>query len=358
MKTFAESEDQQLPTPPLDWMTFDAVAEKTATEAAAAAAAEADGGKILPKLIVFDSAGAPVTTQDSRSEDRPAEEIDVPWREWHQSAPAQHLDAIVADTAAVAMILRSMHTTGGVSEAPVQVTWTGDRRRLRARAVKALNVGDLELPPCVPRGGKPHICSTHPSRVAISVTTRETAPVTPAASPSETAPVTLAAAPQSRTYYLHPEYKMPEDVTAASGPPLGSAPNTRLWKWLGDETMHPFWAVQRLSDTEMKARQQDSLLTARPRFNTTLQDKQFVVVTVGAMGGNSIVMTTEVTIPVLTNIVAVPEGEELFLETTTVKAAVGTKRKAAWKDDVAAVAKAKAAKPKPAAKPSAKASEV
>ena len=31
LKTFAESEDQQLPTPPLDWMTFDAVAEKTAT---------------------------------------------------------------------------------------------------------------------------------------------------------------------------------------------------------------------------------------------------------------------------------------------------------------------------------------
>ncbi len=56
---------------------------------------------------------------------------------------------------------------------------------------------------------------------------------------------------------------MPEDVTAASGPPLGSAPNTRLWKWLGDETMHPFWVVQRESDTEMKRRQQAEEETAR-----------------------------------------------------------------------------------------------
>ena len=86
-----------------------------------------------------------------------------------------------------------------------------------------------------------------------------------------------------------------------------------------------------------------------------MKEKEFAVVTVGAMGGNSVAMAMEVTIPVLTNIVDVPEGEELFLETTA-KAAVGTKRKATWKDDAAVAAKAKAAKPKP--KPTAKASEV
>ena len=162
---------------------------------------------------------------------------------------------------------------------------------------------------------------------------------------------------------------MPEDVTAASGveppgPASGSAPSTRLWKWHGDETMHPFWAVQRESEPEMMRRQKAAEETARkpqgsnaavavpPRFNTALKEMEFAVVTVGKMGGNSVAMTFEVTIPVLTTTVDVPEGEELFLETIA-KAAGGTKRKETWKDDAAVAAKAKAAKPKP--KPTAKA---
>lgn len=386
MKTFAESENRQLPTPPLDWMTFTAVAAEATKEAeaavVAAAAVAAANKRLLPKVISYDFAtGAPVTTQDSRSEeegrDGRDEEIAVPWREWHQSAAAQDLDVNAADAGAVAIILRSMHATGGeVSEAPVQVTWSlaGDGRkgvRLRVRALKALKAGELELPPCVPKGCKAHATSIHPSRVAIRVTMREREEGAkprdriPTKSPPE-----ATAAPRARTYYLHPEYKMPEDVTAASGvkppdPESGSAPSTRLWKWHGDETMHPFWAVQRESGTEMKRRQEAEQETARkpqgsnaavavlPRFNTALKEKEFAVVTVGAMGGNSVAMTMEVTIPVLTNTVDVPEGEELFLETTA-KEAKGQKRTETWKDH-AAVAEKKA-KPKP--KPTAKASEV
>ena len=48
-----------------------------------------------------------------------------------------------------------------------------------------------------------------------------------------------------KIYYVTPEFKGAEDVTDEDS--LRKAPQSRAWQFHGDETMHPFWAVERLT---------------------------------------------------------------------------------------------------------------
>ena len=81
----------------------------------------------------------------------------------------------------------------------------------------------------------------------------------------------------------------------------------------------------------------------RAPFNITFKDKEFAAVTVGASGRGSIASTFAVVVPIMTNAVAVKNGEELFLEMTKKE----TKRKeGSWKTDVAKAEKAPKARAK------------
>ena len=71
------------------------------------------------------------------------------------------------------------------------------------------------------------------------------AKATAAVAPKETAavaPKQTAAVATTAQYCIHPEYIQPEDVTDASTEK--DAPATRLWKYSGNESMYPFWAVE------------------------------------------------------------------------------------------------------------------
>ena len=61
---------------------------------------------------------------------------------------------------------------------------------------------------------------------------------------------------------MHPEYKMPEESTV---PEENKVPEeskeqvndavtspVRAWEFKGDETLHPFWAVERLTEDERR----------------------------------------------------------------------------------------------------------
>ena len=87
------------------------------------------------------------------------------------------------------------------------------------------------------------------------------------------------------------------------------------------------------------------------RFNVSLTEKQYNVVSVGDLRGHSVAMTTQVSVPMITNETKIAAGEELILE---VAPNAYTKRRTdvSWKDDVVA---AKAAKTKAKAKASSKA---
>ena len=89
---------------------------------------------------------------------------------------------------------------------------------------------------------------------------------------------------------------------------------------------------------------------SRRKFNVTLEEKEYSVVTVGESAGNSVSITFAVRVPIMTNKIAIKKGEELVLQIQAAKAS-GKRKAESWKDDVACAAKAKAkekARPKQA----------
>ena len=65
---------------------------------------------LLPKVIMYDDTGKPLKSQDTRVElKKEAAVADVLWKEWLNCAVGQELDAVAADEAAVAQVLRSLH---------------------------------------------------------------------------------------------------------------------------------------------------------------------------------------------------------------------------------------------------------
>ena len=94
--------------------------------------------------------------------------------------------------------------------------------------------------------------------------------------------------------------------------------------------MFPFWAVPRMSMPELKIA---ALKSTHPqlRFNLEYVQKEVMVVVVGNAAGASMPITYGVTVPVLTNAVAVKQGDDLLLEIIVTKKL--TKRKdIGWKD--------------------------
>ena len=120
----------------------------------------------------------------------------------------------------------------------------------------------------------------------------------------------------------------------------GADASTHAWQWKGDESLHPFWAIPRLSADDL--RKENATKGGHRTFNVVMQEKQYNVVTVGDLKGRSVSITWSVSVPMVTNTEGIASGQELLLEAAA-KPAVATKRKAAsWKDDVAVAAKAKA----------------
>ena len=78
------------------------------------------------------------------------------------------------------------------------------------------------------------------------------------------------------------------------------------------------------------------------RFNVSLTEKQYSLVTVGALNDQIVSLTVSVSVPVITNDTKLVAGEELIWEVAK-KAAPLKRKDTTWKDDVAsATAKAKA----------------
>ena len=108
------------------------------------------------------------------------------------------------------------------------------------------------------------------------------------------------------------------------------------WEFSGDETLHPFWAVLRLTPQELAKKIGAG---ERYEFNMELQVKMFRQVLVGfhdELKG----LCLQVDVPMMVNSKTIRTGEELILETAPKKQA--EKREKNWKDDVGVRARAKA----------------
>ena len=122
------------------------------------------------------------------------------------------------------------------------------------------------------------------------------------------------------------------------------------WAWglPGDETMHPFWAVRRI--TQKQLTREVALEQKQLRFNCRMEVQNVSCVSIGVVRSQSLNTTRMYEIPFLTNAVDLDEGEELIMEVSEKKKENRGKRtwKDAWKDEEKEKAKAK--KPKATAK--------
>ena len=196
----------------------------------------------------------------------------------------------------------------------------------------------MALPPCVPHTSRVYDKSTHPHRVPIVMIEKS---AVADGRPDTRQREKGAYEPKRSVYYVHPEFKMPEESKEQLDDAVASG--ARAWEFKGDETLHPFWAVERLTEDERRKAQKGA-------FNLTFEDKEFVAVTVGASCGDSIAITLAVVVPIMTNAVDVKKGEELFLESTRKKET--HRKEGSWKDDVAKAAKAPKVKAKAKTAPS------
>ena len=336
VREFAASRNPPVEVPEADhkWIEFSAVAEKE-TKAKAKAKAKASGkaklshSPILPKVIAYDESGMPLSSQEVKVS-TPVSKVPavaaIPWREWMSSAAAQDLDMAAADMAAVTLVLRSLHCKGRLEDQPIEVSLDLQSGLKAVKVTKDIEEGRLEIPPCAPKSGKIWATSVHPFRVAIRV--RDGGD---------------AQQPQ-RVYYVHPEYKLPEDVTPEETAAV--AAKTLVWEWKGDETLHPFWAIKRLSrDALQQLLHKNRAARMSAEFNMEYVERDFNVVTVGQITGDSTSITLTVSVPMLTNTSALQAGDEVLAEVAA-KNKCAKRKDTDWKDDrrSAEIAKAKAAK--------------
>jgi hypothetical protein len=234
--------------------------------------------------------------------------------------------------AAIQLVLNALHTRGRIDQTPIDIIVDLNSKRKVVKASEDLPKGTLALPPCVPHTSRVYDKSTHPHRVPIVVIEKS---AVADGRPDTRQREKGAFEPRRSVYYVHPEFKMPEESKEQLEDAVASG--ACAWEFKGDETMHPFWAVEFLTEEERRKAQKGA-------FNLTFEDKEFSAVTVGTSGGDSIAITLGVVVPIMTNAVDVKKGEELCLEETRKKEA---KRKdMSWRDDVAKAANAPKAKTK------------
>ena len=331
IKVFAASKARDPPPKPEQaWMDFDEMKQRNKDKAAVA---DAEPEKIMPKVIMYDQdTGLPINAQDKRAATgQEAKTTTLPWAEWLRGRIAHALCDKANHIAAIQLVLNALHTRGRIDQTPIDIIVDLNSKRKVVKASEDLPKGTLALPPCVPHTSRVYDKSTHPHRVPIVVIEKS---AVADGRPDTRQRGKVAFEPRQSVYYVHPEFKMPEE----SKEQLDDAvePHVRAWEFKGDETMHPSWAVERLPEDERRKAQKGP-------FNIKFEEKEYAAVTVGASGGHSIASTFSVVVPVMTTAVAVKKGAELFLEMPKKE----TKRKeGSWKTDVAKFEKAPKARAK------------
>ena len=140
---------------------------------------------------------------------------------------------------------------------------------------------------------------------------------------------------REQTLHVLPEWKIPQrkENTAVAGEPGSTAADHIEWIW-GDneaETMHPFWAVRRLTDKQLQvatiAKKPTDLA---PRFNCELQTKSLSCVTIATLDGKCCNRTRILEVPFLTNSMDLEKGEELVMQ--LIEKAKQAAPKRSWRD--------------------------
>ena len=300
------------------WFDFKALPRTDADKPAVAGKATASTEEELkPKVISFDpKTQLPTNQQDCRGATATnLGSFPLPINEWRCSAAAKELGQEPALAGAVLLCLWARHMSA-VAEAKVEVLQDASTAKRTVQATAAHEAQSIELWPCAPKASKLLSTSAHPERVPVQVWVK--------GGPE---------APSIKTFYLLPEFKPPADKTPAEV--ADHDVRLRTWKWDAQETMHLFWAVNRVTQQELHQRN-ERIGSAVARINMELQDKELAVCVPGPSG-----VVVAVKLPVLVNTTPIRPGEELLWEA---RPKTAPKKKAAeetWRTDASKRAKEK-----------------
>ena len=224
----------------------------------------------------------------------------LPWRKWHKH---NTIGALEADKAAAVAVMHGLHENYDVTTQDIDIVSINNRPKVFA--LKTVESQSIWLPACVPKQSRVCELSENPNAVTLSLT------VLRSAEDAVNSPEGHIL--RSREFKIVPEFKVPTRASSASKPAVAVEDG-----WIFDDgtpdTMHPFWAVRRLSQQQLeKERSETKAGNWLPRFTCEVRYFELSNVCVYARiaCGNT---TRNCTVPFITNIDKLEEGEELILE--------------------------------------------
>ncbi len=233
-----------------------------------------------------------------------------------------------ADKAAAVAVLHSLHENYDATSQEIEL-WHVEKHSIVV-ATTEVAVGGILLPPCVPKQSKVAERTEHPH--AVRLISKVMFP-----SPESVQPDAVAVQ-RERTFWVLPEFKIAQDHLVQFGQSQWTHPS----RFEGsDETMHPFWAVRRMTKRQL-AREVTDQKPGKPSlsFNCELKIHTISAVTVGLVHAQVTNRTRLFEVPFLSNKVSLLPGEELILEIDdNNKQKEGKKR--TWRDSVKDNAKKK-----------------
>jgi hypothetical protein len=244
----------------------------------------------------------------------------LPCTEWLTSKVAITVGLSTAAESVGQVALQTLHRAACVQAAlekekgvasGIDVFWDPKEKATVVVTTSPAAKGSIELMPCIPMH-KLRTESTHPARVLVTVREK-----------------TQGIDGPKFEFYAHPEWDAPADKTVASSAVAEDTATSsavaehRTWAWGGKESMHPHWAVRRLTDDDLRVKLPGA------SFNMVQKTMEFSQVCVG--GSDS--MTFLIQVPCLTNDVDLATGVELVCRSIGKPAKDDKKKPATWKDD-------------------------
>ena len=233
----------------------------------------------------------------------------MPYDDWLINAGSQ--GAAEADKAAAVTVLHGLHEDFLTTNQPIKLIM--EAKQVRAVAKSAVAVAGICLPPCVPKGAKVYDASDHPLAVCmkekVMLSPEETCKAgvkdiaavagtkndkeAPKAGKNDkvaakagkhdktAAPEEVRKVMRQKTYFMLPEFSYPRHKEVEAGAKKntdaeGSSEVKVEWLWHegGPCTMHPFWAVRRMTQKQLAVAAVNTPLGKRkPRFNCMLENR-------------------------------------------------------------------------------------
>ena len=269
------------------------------------------------------------------------------WQEWAAGnilVPSRRRNQAWGRSQAFA-VMQMLFWDSSTARHPVEVMYNVQKGQTAVAASKDLQVGELKIAPWVSDLGNLSTDSKHlldPDRTIIKVTLKNKAEETaPQGKPQERLDVremlqassAVAAVPADSSQDVVFVCLLRDAVALVWEPaPENTDPENGAWRYDDKTTAHPYWHFETLTEKEARDR--------HATINCEYKDYAFTFTQLGMACGDVIATTCEVSLPHITNSVAVAKGDRLYLPKAVKKQEQKQKtRKEASRQAIVAIAK-------------------